>query len=61
MRDVVRPHSCLHYVWDEPLALPRHLLVQLPSGQSLGGWRLDELQPARTHVVGCWLSRQVRV
>ena len=46
--DVLRPHSALHYAWDEP-SLPHELLLELPGRRRLGCFALDKvtLHPGR--------------
>ena len=40
--DVLRPHSALHYAWDEP-SLPHELLLELPGRRRLGCFALDKV------------------
>ena len=39
---MLRPHSALHYAWDEP-SLPHELLLELPGRRRLGCFALDKV------------------
>ena len=39
---MLRPHSALHYAWDEP-SLPHELLLELPGSRRLGCFALDKV------------------
>ena len=42
--DTLKPHSALHYAWDEP-SLPHLLLLELPSRRLVGTFSLDKARP----------------